>query len=41
MISSGKKEVRGEIFYLVKFVGFSKTQWEPEENVDGCIFVGI
>ena len=32
----GKKVVRGETFYLVKFEGYDKTQWEPEANVEGC-----
>ena len=27
------KEKNGETFYLVKFKGWTKAQWEPEENV--------
>ncbi len=34
---SGRKFVRGETFYLVKFLGWAKPQWEPEENVDVSI----
>ena len=29
-----KKEVNGNTFYKVKFVGYAKSQWEPEENVE-------
>lgn len=32
----GRKEVRGELFYLVKWVGYNKPTWELEENVIGC-----
>lgn len=28
------KEVNGEKFYKVKFIGYAKPQWEPEENVE-------
>ena len=32
----GRKFVQGKNHYLVKFAGWSKPQWEPEENVEGC-----
>ena len=32
----GSKEVDDKTFYLVKFEGWAKPQWEPEENVSGC-----
>jgi len=31
-----KKEVNEEVFYQVKFKGYKKLCWEPEENVVGC-----
>jgi len=31
-----KKEVNDEVFYQVKFKGYKKLWWEPEENVVGC-----
>jgi len=34
-----RKEVDGEVFYMVKFKGWAKPQWEPEENVEDCVFV--
>ena len=30
------KEVNGNKFYKVKFVGYNKPTWEPEENVEDC-----
>lgn len=33
----GKKTVRGEDMYLVKWVGWHKPQWEPEANVKVCV----
>ncbi|XP_059088238.1 eukaryotic translation initiation factor 5B-like [Tigriopus californicus] len=32
----GIRERNGETLYLVKFEGWKKPQWEPEENVEGC-----
>ena len=32
----GQKSVGGENYYLVKYLGWKKPQWEPEENVEGC-----
>lgn len=32
----GMRERDGNRQYLVKFKGYSKAQWEPEENVQGC-----
>jgi hypothetical protein len=29
----GSKEVGGKAFYLVKFEGWAKPQWEPADNV--------
>ena len=34
--STAKKEVAGELYYQVKFKGWPKLYWEPEENVNGC-----
>merc|ERR1719244_1279983 len=32
----GMKVKEEKTFYLVKFEGYSKCNWEPEENLDGC-----
>ena len=30
----GAKEKDGITYYLVKWIGWPKAQWEPEDNVD-------
>ena len=30
------KEVKGDTYYLVKWVGWAKPNWEPEENLGDC-----
>ena len=32
----GMKEKAGETFFLVKWEGYTKCTWEPEENLGGC-----
>ena len=33
---TGMKEVNGKKYFRVKWEGYTKVTWEPEENLEGC-----
>lgn len=35
----GHKEIMGQMFYRVKWIGYRRTTWEPAVNLDDCAIV--